>query len=65
MANFLQNVFAQLKKAADRVVLREVRGEEFVSVSGKELLEQIAAARDFIRQSGVQAGDRCALLGPN
>jgi long-chain acyl-CoA synthetase len=65
MGNFLQNVFVQLQQAADRVVLREVRGEEFVSVSGRELLEQISVARDFIRQSGVQPGDRCALLGPN
>jgi long-chain acyl-CoA synthetase len=65
MPNFLENIFANLKKAADRVVLREVRGEEFVSVTGKQLLEQIASVRAYIRQSGVHAGDRCALLGSN
>jgi long-chain acyl-CoA synthetase len=65
MANFLENVFAELNKAADRVVLREVRGQEFVSASGKELLQQVATAREYLRQSGVQPGDRCALLGPN
>ncbi|HEY2121119.1 MAG TPA: AMP-binding protein [Candidatus Acidoferrum sp.] len=65
MPNFLENIFASLRKAADRVVLREVCGEEFVSVTGKQLLEQIASARAYIRQSGVHAGDRCALLGSN
>jgi long-chain acyl-CoA synthetase len=65
MANFLENIFANLGRAADRVVLREFRGEEFVSITGKQLLEQVANARAFVRQSGLKAGDRCALLGPN
>lgn len=65
MPNFLENTFAQLQKAAGRVVLREIRGAEFVSVSGAELLDQVARARAFLRQAGVQRGDRCGLLGPN
>jgi long-chain acyl-CoA synthetase len=65
MANFLENIFTNLQKATDRVVLREVRGEQFVSVTGKQLLEHVAGARTFIKQSGARAGDRCALLGPN
>jgi len=65
MTNFLENVFAELHKAAERVVLREVRGDRFVSVSGRELLDLVARARAYLRQAGVQAGDRCALLGPN
>ncbi|MGB8493038.1 MAG: AMP-binding protein [Candidatus Acidiferrum sp.] len=65
MTNFLENVFAELQKAAERVVLREVRGDKFVSVSGRELLDFVARARAYLRQAGVQAGDRCALLGPN
>ncbi|HKI12273.1 MAG TPA: AMP-binding protein [Candidatus Acidoferrum sp.] len=65
MANFLENVFAELQKAAERVVLREVRGDKFVSVSGRELLDLVARARAYLRQAGVQTGDRCALLGPN
>jgi len=65
MANFLENTFAQLQKAAGRVVLREIRGEQFVSVSGTELLDQVARARMFFRQAGVQLGERCALIGPN
>jgi long-chain acyl-CoA synthetase len=65
MPNFLENTFAQLQKAAGRVVLREIRGEQFVSVSGSELLEQVARARAFLRQTGAQTGERCALLGSN
>jgi len=47
------------------VVLREIRGEQFVSVSGAELLDHVARARAFLRQAGLQHGERCALLGPN
>jgi long-chain acyl-CoA synthetase len=65
MANFLENIFAQLKRAGARVVLREIRGESFVSVTGSELLQQVQQARAFLRNSGVQPGDRCALLSPN
>jgi long-chain acyl-CoA synthetase len=65
MPNFLEHIFTQLQQAAERVVLREVRGREFASVTGHELLEQIFRARAYLRQSGVQPGDRCALLGPN
>ena len=65
MPNFLENTFAQLQQASGRVVLREIRGTEFVSVSGAELLDQIARARAYLRNAGLQAGDRCALLGPN
>ena len=65
MTNFLENIFAELQKAAERVVLREVRGDKFVSVSGRELLDLVARTRAYLRQAGVQAGDRCALLGPN
>ena len=49
MANFLENLFEQLQKARSRTVLREIRGEQFASVSGRELLEQIARARNYLR----------------
>src|SRR5580693_6853700 len=65
MSNFLENVFAQLKRADGRVVLREIRGEQFVSFTGRELLDKIQRVRAFIRGAGVQQGDRCALLAPN
>src|SRR5580692_8373988 len=65
MPNFLEDIFAQLKKADSRVVLREIRGEEFVSVSGKELLAQVQRVRAHLRRTGLQPGERCALLAPN
>src|SRR5260370_35469608 len=65
MPNFLETIFAQLKRAGGRVVLREVHGDRFVSVTGRELLDQVQLVRVFLRSSGVQPGDRCALLAPN
>ncbi len=65
MPNFLENIFAQLKRADGRVVLREIHGDRFVSVAGRELLERIQRVRAFLRSSGLNAGDRCALLAPN
>src|SRR5712671_3124695 len=65
MPNFLETIHAQLKRADGRVVLREIRGDRFASVTGRELLDQVQLVRIFIRSSGVQAGDRCALLAPN
>ncbi len=65
MSNFLEDIFAQLKRANDRVVLRGIHGQEFVSVTGGELLEEVQRVRTFLRHSGIQCGDRCALLAPN
>src|SRR5580704_2463008 len=65
MANFLEEIFEQLKRAESRVVLREIHGEEFVSVSGRELLDQVQRVRGHLRRTGLQPGERCALLAPN
>jgi len=65
MPNFLETIFIQLQRSADRVVLREVRGTQIVSETGRELLERVQRARAFLRSRGVQPGDRCALLGSN
>jgi len=65
MPNFLESILVQLNRADGRVVLREIRGDRFVSVTGRELLDQVQLVRAFIRNAGVQPGDRCALLGPN
>ncbi len=65
MPNFLEDIFAQLKRADSRVVLREIHGEQFVSVSGRELLEQVQRVRAHLRRTGLQPGERCALLAPN
>lgn len=63
--NFIEDIFAQLKRAENRVVLREIHGEEFISVSGRELLDQVSRVRAHLRSLGIQAGERCALLAPN
>jgi len=65
MPNFLDTIFAQLRRAGSRIVLREVCGSGFVDITGTELLEQVRRVRSYLRQSGIQPGDRCALLGPN
>jgi long-chain acyl-CoA synthetase len=65
MNNFLENIFAQLERGADRVVLREVHGHEFVGVTGRELRTRIAKIRAFARHAGLKPGNRCALLAPN
>jgi long-chain acyl-CoA synthetase len=65
MPNFLETILAQLKRADGRVVLREIRGDRLLSVTGRELLDQIQLVRMFLRSSGVQPGDRCALLSAN
>jgi long-chain acyl-CoA synthetase len=65
MPNFLDIIFAQLQRSSGRVVLREIHGEQFVSVTGKELLEQVRQVRAYLRHAGLQSGDRCALLAPN
>src|SRR6201998_3211367 len=63
--NFLENIFAQLQRSAGRVVLREIHGEQFVSATGRELLDQVRHVRAYLRNAGLRAGDRCALLAPN
>src|SRR6476660_4558551 len=65
MPDFLENIFSQLKRANGRVVLREIRGEKFVSLTGGELLEQVRLVRGYLRRSALQPGDRCALLAAN
>lgn len=63
--NFIEEIFAQLQQAERRVVLREIHGETFVSVSGKELLDLVDRVRRHLRRVGLQPGERCALLAPN
>jgi long-chain acyl-CoA synthetase len=65
MANFLESIFAQLQRADERVVLREIHGETFTTITSKELLAQVQRARSYVRKFGLVPGDRCALLGAN
>jgi long-chain acyl-CoA synthetase len=65
MANFLESIFAQLQRADERVVLREIHGETFTTITGRELLAQLQRGRSYVRKFGLVPGDRCALLGAN
>jgi long-chain acyl-CoA synthetase len=65
MPNFLETILTQLQRSADHVVLREIHGEQFVSVTGRELLDQVRHVRAYLRNAGLRPGDRCALLAPN
>ncbi len=63
--NFFNKIIDRLRDAADLVVLREVRGAEFVSVTGRQLLAKVERARHWLRSEGVQPGERCGLVAPN
>jgi long-chain acyl-CoA synthetase len=63
--NFLERILQRLTQESGRPVLQEIRDGHFVIATGTELLAQVRAARTFIRQSGLKAGDRCGLLAPN
>jgi long-chain acyl-CoA synthetase len=65
MPNFLEVIFAQLQRSAGRVVLCEIHGEQFLSATGRELLDQVRQVRAYLRNAGLRPGDRCALLAPN
>ena len=65
MRNFLENLWEELNRAGERVVLREIRGEQFTGITGKELLRQVGCARAYLCELGLQPGERCALLGNN
>jgi long-chain acyl-CoA synthetase len=65
VADFLESIFGQLQRGAERVVLREIHGEQFVSITGRELLDQVRHVRAYLRNTGLCPGDRCALLAPN
>jgi long-chain acyl-CoA synthetase len=65
MPNFLENLFLRLQRDTNPVVLREIHGESFVSVTGGELLERVQRVRAGLRSHALQPGDRVALLAPN
>src|SRR5271169_6000114 len=63
--NFLENILSRLQEAADRVVLAEAYTGGGRTATGSDLVAQIAAARTFLRATGLVKGDRCALVAPN
>src|SRR6266403_1330016 len=64
MPNFLETILAQLKRADGRVVLREIRGDRLLSVTGRELLDQIQLVRMFIRSSASSPGNVAPFFRP-
>jgi long-chain acyl-CoA synthetase len=65
MPNFLQNIFSRLQASPGRVVLREVRGDRFFSVTANELLALVETARQFLRAQQIPPGERCGLIAAN
>jgi long-chain acyl-CoA synthetase len=65
MANFLHNIFDNLQHSADRVVLREVHADQFLSKSGSELLHMVETARQWLRSKEIQPGEHCGLIAAN
>ncbi len=63
--SFLENILDRLETAHDTVVLQELRDGQTVAVTGRELLEMVAKARNFLASQGLKGGDRCALLAHN
>jgi long-chain acyl-CoA synthetase len=63
--NYLEQIFARIKRAAGEPVLGEVRDGQIVSVTGRELLAMVEKARAFILACGLRPGGRCALYAPN
>lgn len=62
---FLDQMFASLEKSGDTVVLQELRDGRAVSVTARQLLDQVMTARAYLRRLRLKRGDRCALLGHN
>src|SRR6202049_3073337 len=62
--NFLEIIFSRLQETPGRVVLAEAHAGGDRTATGSDLLGQIAAARAFLRASGLAKGDRCALVAP-
>lgn len=63
--NFIENIYERLQAASSRVVLVEAHAEGNRSATGSAFLAQIAAARAYLRASGLAKGDRCAVVAPN
>ena len=61
--SFVRDIFDRLD--TDAVLLRELRGDGAVSVSGRELLQRINTARAFLLTKALKKGDRCGLLAHN
>jgi len=43
--SFLDQIFASLERSGDAVVLQEIRGEQLVSLTARQLLARVLVAR--------------------
>ncbi|MCU1296698.1 MAG: hypothetical protein JWO91_976, partial [Acidobacteriaceae bacterium] len=55
--SFLQDIFTRLESARGTVLLQELRDGQNASVTGRELLDLIAQARQFLAGRGLKKGD--------
>src|SRR5215470_17583917 len=65
MPNFLEDIFVRLQSSPNRLVLREVHGDQFVSVTCGELLVMVEHARQWLRSQQIPPGERCGLIAGN
>jgi long-chain acyl-CoA synthetase len=63
--SFLEQIFTNLERYGDAVVLQELRDGQAVSLTAKQLLGQVLVARAYLRRLRLKKGDRCALLAHN
>ena len=64
-ANCVQDIFDELARQSETLVLEECRASEWLTVTGGELLALVGAARAYLAKSGTRPGDRCGLLAEN
>jgi len=62
---FLDQILTSLERSGDAVVLQEVRNGQAISLTARQLLAQVLAARAYLRRLRLKKGDRCALLAHN
>src|SRR3984957_5752587 len=63
--SFVEQIFSGLRQNSDAVVLEEVRADQTVSCTARQLIEQVDVARAYLRRLRLKKGDRCALLAHN
>lgn len=63
--SFVEQIFSGLRQNSDAVVLGEVRADQTVSCTARQLIEQVDVARAYLRRLRLKKGDRCALLAHN
>jgi long-chain acyl-CoA synthetase len=62
---FLEQIFTSLERSGDAIVLQELRDGQAVSLTARQLMAQVLAARAYLRRLRLKKGDRCALLAHN